>query len=260
MRKTKIVCTMGPSTDREDTLVEMIKAGMDAARLNFSHGNHEDHRRMLARVRRAAATVGRPVATLSDLCGPKIRLGCFADGQVELIDGTRVVLTPREILGDARLLPHAYGPLARDVEPGDPILLNDGLIRLRVEERSGEDVNCIVVVGGEVSNHKGMNLPTTTISSPALTAKDRQDLELAVELGLDYVALSFVRTADDVLETCKLAHGIPVIAKIEKPEAIENLAAILEAADGIMVPQFDTRRSPCSRNGSSKPPCPRPNR
>ena len=239
MRKVKIVCTLGPSTPDVSSLVKLIEAGMDGARLNFSHGTHEQHRRMFAMVREASQVTGKPVAILGDLCGPKIRIGEMVEGGAMLEDGALVRLTTEAVVGDAQRLPHCYPPLARDVSRGDPVLINDGLVELRVEEVEGNDVVCRVAVGGGVSTHKGMNLPATSVSSPALTDKDRKDLELAVHLGFDYVALSFVRTAEDVAEAKRLAGGIPVIAKLEKPEAIENLESILDAADAVMVARGD---------------------
>ncbi len=239
MRKVKIVCTLGPASSEPAVLEAMIRAGMDVARLNFSHGDHEGHRRTFAMVRQAAEKLGKPVAILADLCGPKIRLGKVEGGAFELQAGTHVVLVTRPVLGTPSMLSHSYLPLARDAKPGDPILINDGLVRLEVERVEGEDVVCLVVVGGPVGDRKGMNLPGTRTSVPALTEKDRVDLKLAVELVVEYVALSFVRSPDDIVQAKELSNGIPVIAKIEKPEAIENLDAILDVADGVMVARGD---------------------
>lgn len=239
MRKVKIVCTMGPSTASVDRLVEMIEAGMDVARINFSHGEYQGHREMFEMVREAARRTGKPVGILGDLCGPKIRVGKMTGGKVPLVPGAVVRLCTEDILGTPERIPHTYLPLAQDVKPGDPVLLNDGLFRLRVEAVEGRDVVCRVEAGGMLSDRKGMNLPGTRTSMPAITDKDRRDLEFAVGLKFDYLALSFVRSAQDVLEAKGLAQGIPVLAKIEKPEAIDDLEAILDAADGVMVARGD---------------------
>lgn len=239
MRKVKIVCTLGPASADPGVLEAMVRAGMDVARLNFSHGDHESHRRTFHMVRGAAEKVGKPVAVLGDLCGPKIRLGKVQGGAFDLKAGERTTLVTQAVLGTPDRLSHSYLPLARDVRPGDPILINDGLVRLEVERIAGEEVVCIVAVGGPVGDRKGINLPGTRTSVPALTHKDRLDLQLAIELGFEYVALSFVRSPDDILLTKSLAQGIPVIAKIEKPEAIENLQDILSVADGVMVARGD---------------------
>lgn len=239
MRKVKIVGTLGPSTEGVERLVEIIRAGLDAARLNFSHGDHESHMRMHRDLRAAEKKAGKPVAVIGDLCGPKLRIGRVKSGACELVEGGRVVLTARDVLGVAELLPHSYKALAEDVRTGDPVLINDGLIRLEVVSMKGGEVECSVKVGGTVSDHKGMNLPGTKISAPALSEKDRADIEFAKELGVDYLALSFVRSPEDIIEAKRLAPDTPVIAKIEKPEAIENLSAILDAADGAMVARGD---------------------
>ncbi len=239
MRKVKIVCTLGPSTTGIDRLVEMIEAGMDVARLNLSHGDHASHRRMYEDVREAARRVGRPVAVLLDLCGPKIRVGRMENGAVALEPGAEVVLTCEQVLGTPRRVPHSYLPLARDVKPGDPILLDDGLLELRVEAIAGGDVRCRVATGGTLKDKKGMNLPGSKLSTPALTEKDEQDLRFGLELGVDFFALSFVRSADDLRQAKALAGSTPVIAKIEKPEAVLLLDEVLEAADGAMVARGD---------------------
>jgi pyruvate kinase len=219
--------------------MELIRAGMDVARLNFSHGEHSFHKETYDAVREASRRAGKPVAILADLCGPKIRVGKFVDGGAELVDGSTVRLTPRAVPGTAALIPHTYAPLARDVKKGEPVLINDGLLRLEVTAKDGADVLCKVVNGGRISDRKGMNLPQTQTSTPALTVKDKKDLAFARKLGVDYVALSFVRCARDIVLTKKLAGSIPVIAKIEKPEAVDDLEAILDAADGAMVARGD---------------------
>ncbi len=239
MRKVKIVCTLGPSTAGVDRLVELIYAGMDVARLNFSHGDHEAHRKMYDDLRAASKKTGKPVAVLADLCGPKIRVGNMKNGAIPLAKGSKIILTAGDFEGTPERVSHSYPPLARDVRPGDPILLDDGLLELKVESIQGQDVHCEIMVNGTLKNHKGMNLPGTPLSTPALTEKDKQDLQFAKSLGVDYFALSFVRSPNDVLEAKVLAGGIPVIAKIEKPEATERLGAILDTADGAMVARGD---------------------
>jgi pyruvate kinase len=239
VRKAKIVCTLGPASSTPEIVEAMIRAGMDVARVNFSHGDAAGHAALVKVVRSAAATVGRPVAVLGDLCGPKIRVNQVAGGEAMLVPGSLVELVAGEFEGNASRLPHTYEALPSDVRPGDPVLINDGLLGLRVQKVVGDSVHCVVEVGGIVSSRKGMNLPATEISAPALTDKDRVDIALAQELDLDYLALSFVRTAEDVRETQALAQGIPVLAKIEKPEALTDLDEILAVADGIMVARGD---------------------
>lgn len=213
---------------------------MDCARLNFSHADHEWHARTAARVREAAARARRPLAILADLSGPKMRVGEIEGGSVQLIEGRRITLTTREVRGTADEVSVSYEALPREVGPGDCVLLDDGLLRLRVIQTDGTDVVCEVEVGGPLSDHKGINLPGVHLSTPALTDKDRVDLRFAVdELHVDYVALSFVRHPADVLQAKELAGDVPVIAKIEKPQAVERLEAIAEAADGVMVARGD---------------------
>lgn len=240
MKRTKIVCTLGPASSTDEMLDRLLAAGLDCARLNFSHGDHAGHAEMAKRVRAASQRAGRPIAILADLCGPKMRVGTFAEGQVTLVKGQEFVLTTRVVVGSVDEVSVTYEPLPNDVKPGDAILLDDGLLSLTVKSTTATDVITIVQDGGVLSNKKGLNLPGTTLSAPALTEKDKVDLAFAVnELHVDYVALSFVRTADDVRLAQKFAGQVPVIAKIEKPEAITNLDAILDQADGIMVARGD---------------------
>jgi pyruvate kinase len=240
VRRAKIVCTLGPATESREAIDALVEAGMDCARLNFSHGSHEAHRRVAGHVRDAAARARRPLAILADLSGPKIRIGRFADGCVELHEGARFTFTTETVEGDGERVSVSYGELPRDAKVGDPILLDDGLLRLRVVETTDTDVVCEVEAGGSLSDRKGLNLPGTALSAPALTEKDRADLAFAVEeLGVDYLALSFVRRPEDVQEAKALAGDVPVIAKIEKPEAIECLDAIADVADGVMVARGD---------------------
>jgi len=239
MRKVKIVCTLGPATAGVPRLVELIEAGMDVARLNFSHGDYDTHRKTYQELRAAARQAGRPITLFADLCGPKIRVGRMTNGQVQLEKGKSICLTTTEVLGTSERVSHTYLPLARDVKPGDPILLDDGLLQLQVESIKGDDVVCRVVDGGLLKDKKGMNLPGSALSVPALTEKDKKDIVFGRELGVDWFALSFVRTPQDVKEAKELAGGIPIIAKIEKPEAVSRLDQILDAADAVMVARGD---------------------
>jgi pyruvate kinase len=244
MRRTRIVATIGPASRSPEMLGRLIDAGVNVVRLNFSHGTHEDHLAVATSVRRLAAERGRSVALLQDLSGPKIRTGKVANGEIELQDGARIVITTDEaIVGSAERISTTYDPLPRDVAKGDKILLDDGNLELRVVSTAGEEVACEVVHGGPLKSNKGMNLPGVRLSTPALTEKDRRDLAFGVQQGVDYVALSFVRQAADV-EECKAlvrSHGgtTPVIAKIEKREAVNDLPQILEVTDGIMVARGD---------------------
>lgn len=241
MRRAKIVCTLGPATAGVERLSEMIAAGMDVARLNFSHGDYAAQRALYDDLRKAQAIARKPIAVIVDLCGPKIRIGRVANGAIELLAGQRVCLTPADELGTAARLPHSYPLLARDAKVGEAVLIDDGLVRLRITATdldSGE-VTAIVEIGGVVGDHKGMNLPQSALSVPALTEKDKADIAFARELGADYLALSFVRKASDILEAKALAGDIPLIAKIEKPEAVTNMEAILDVADAVMVARGD---------------------
>jgi pyruvate kinase len=243
-RRAKIVATLGPASRGLDRVRALVEAGMDVARLNFSHGTPEEHRAACAAVRAAAATTGRAVAVLADLQGPKIRLGTFAGGSAVLEAGREFVLTTDPVAGDAARAGTTYAALPRDVKPGDVVLLDDGNLRLEVLASDGRrEVRCRVIEGGAISDHKGINLPGVAISEPALTAKDREDLRLALELGADWVALSFVRGPEDaaVIRQAMIEAGgrLPVIAKLEKPEAVARLAAVIDAFDGLMVARGD---------------------
>jgi pyruvate kinase len=244
MRRTKIVATIGPATDTPERIRDMIAAGMDVARLNFSHGSHQDHARYIALVREAAREAGQPVALLQDLQGPKIRTGPLKDGlPVQLEDGQLLVITTEPIEGDAQRISTNYPHLPQDVAPGDRILLSDGLIEMRVVETGPTEVTCIVIHGNELRSRQGINLPGVRVSWPSVTPKDLEDLAFGVAQGVDYVAISFVRQAADVLQVKEALRAqsadTPVIAKLEKAEAVEALDAILEVADGIMVARGD---------------------
>jgi pyruvate kinase len=241
-RRTKIVATLGPASSDPASVRELLAAGVDVVRLNFSHGDHEGHAAAYRRVREAAAEAGRPVAVLGDLCGPKIRVGRLAAGQVELRSGETVTVTTRDVVGESALIPSQYAGLAADVSPGSRVLLSDGLMELQVTEVEDGEVRCLVVHGGILRDHKGINLPGTDVSAPALTDKDREDARFALSLGVDYLALSFVRRAEDLAELrAMLPQGsrTKLISKIEKPEAMENIEEIVAASDGIMVARGD---------------------
>jgi pyruvate kinase len=244
MRRTKIVATIGPASRDPRVLERLIRAGVDVLRLNFSHGTHEEHAQVVRAAREIETRLGRPLALLQDLSGPKIRTGRMAGGEVELRAGERVAITTDEsVVGTPELISTTYDTLPADVEEGSRILLDDGNLELRVLRTEAGRVEAEVVEGGPLRSHKGMNLPGVRMSVPALTEKDRRDLAFGLEQGVDYVALSFVREAADVEEIKglirSLDHDVPVIAKIEKPEAVENLAAILEVTDGVMVARGD---------------------
>ncbi|MFC9358094.1 pyruvate kinase [Rhodococcus sp. NPDC057014] len=242
-RRTKIVCTLGPATATGDRIRELVESGMDVARLNFSHGEHADHEENYKRVRAASDATGKAVGVLADLQGPKIRLGRFAEGRTTWANGEEVRITVDECEGTHDWVSTTYKQLAEDARPGDRLLVDDGKVGLVVSGVEGNDVICRVTEGGPVSNNKGVSLPGMNVSVPALSEKDIADLEFALALGVDFIALSFVRSPADV----ELVHAvmdrvgrrIPVIAKLEKPEAIDNLEAIVLAFDAVMVARGD---------------------
>jgi pyruvate kinase len=243
-RRAKIICTIGPSCNSEPVLRDLMLLGMDAARLNFSHGTHRDHARNIARLRSIAKQESRTICILQDLQGPKIRTGPLKDhSPVTLKSGARVTITPRDISGTSNLISTTFSSLAQEVRPDARILLSDGLIELRVVRVRGANVECEVVNGGVLGEHQGINLPGIALSIPALTSKDREDLEFGLEHGIDVVALSFVRSASDIRTAKQIitAHDsdVPVIAKLEKPQALDQLEEIFEAADGVMVARGD---------------------
>src|ERR687885_3003 len=233
MRRAKIVCTLGPA----------VEGRMDVARFNLSHGGYDEHRKRYLEVREASDAVGRAVGVLVDLQGPKIRLGRFADGPVELVDGAAFTITTRDVPGDVQMASTTYTGLPQDARVGDVILVDDGKVTLRVTQIEGEDVTTRVEVGGTVSNNKGLNLPGVAMSVPAMSEKDEADLRWALQLRADMIALSFVRSASDIDGVHKIMEEegvrLPVIAKIEKPQAVDNLEEIVRAFDGIMVARGD---------------------
>jgi pyruvate kinase len=243
MPKTKIVCTIGPSSSSVEGIRALIECGMNVARLNFSHGSHAEHLQKIDLIRKTAADLNRPVAILQDLCGPKIRIGKLPDPGIRLSAGQTVILTNQPADGHLNRLPISYAALPAEVKLDDRILLSDGLMELTVKSKTESDIFCEVITGGMLTSHKGINLPTGTLKAPSLTEKDLEDLAFGLAHGVDFVALSFVRTADDIAHIKsiieKQGKGTPVIAKIEKHEAVENIDAILAIADGIMVARGD---------------------
>ncbi|MBF2026107.1 MAG: pyruvate kinase [Oscillatoriales cyanobacterium C42_A2020_001] len=244
-RRTKIVATIGPATSSPDVLRALIEAGATTLRLNFSHGTHEDHQRNIRLIRQTSFELNQPVGILQDLQGPKIRLGRFENGSIVLKKGDRFVLTSNQMIGTQEMSCVTYDPLAEEVPEGATILLDDGRVEMRVEEvkRSAGELHCEVVVGGVLSNSKGVNFPGVYLSIKAMTDKDRKDLTFGLDQGIDWVALSFVRNPNDVLEIKELISAagkqVPVIVKIEKHEAIEEMDAILSISDGVMVARGD---------------------
>jgi pyruvate kinase len=243
-RRTKLIATVGPATRDPAMLQRMIRGGVDIFRLNLSHGSQDQHRQAYSAIREAAQAADAIVAILADLCGPKIRVGEFANGWIELETGQHVTVTTREILGGPGMIPCQYAQLGQDVKAGDHIRLDDGLLELAVDSvESGTEIYCTVVTGGILKDRKGMNLPGVNLSTPSLTEKDKSDAKFALDLGVDLFALSFVRKPEDVQDLRQLLADLgstsPIIAKIEKPQALECIAEILEQANGIMVARGD---------------------
>ena len=242
-RRGKIVCTLGPATGTDEMVKALVEAGMDVARLNFSHGDHSDHEAAYRRVRAASDALGRAVGILADLQGPKIRLGRFEESKTVWANGESVRITVEDCVGTHDRVSTTYKELAKDARPGDRLLVDDGKVALVVENVDGNDVVCTVTEGGPVSNNKGLSMPGMAVSVPALSDKDIEDLEFALKLGVDFIALSFVRSPADV----ELVHAVmdrvgrrvPVVAKLEKPEAVDNLEAIVLAFDAVMVARGD---------------------
>jgi len=243
MRKTKIVCTIGPATNSEEKIKELILAGMNVARLNFSHGEKKDHKETFNKIMKISEELKRPVAILQDLSGPKIRTGKVADPGISLIEGEEFILTTDDIIGEGNRVSVTYKTLPDEVKSGERILLADGVMELEVISVNKNDVICKVIIGGILTSSKGINLPGTSLKAPALTAKDRKDLEFGLSLDVDFVALSFVRKPEDIegIKTLIKSYGkdTPVIAKIEKYEAVKAIDSIITATDGLMVARGD---------------------
>lgn len=244
MRKTKIICTLGPATDSEDILKALVKEGMDVARLNFSHGTHEDQKRRLTTLRLLRERYGRPVAALLDTKGPEIRVGDFENGSIELQAGESFILTGREVIGSTSEVSITYPDLVGDIQVGERILIDDGLIEMEVTEIDGLDIHCLVKNGGMVSNHKGVNVPEVHLSMPYLSEKDKEDILFGIAEDVDYIAASFVRTAEDVRQIRNLLENngggmIKIMAKIENREGVDHIDEIIEASDAIMIARGD---------------------
>lgn len=242
-RRTKIIATIGPATDDPDSIRQLLASGANVFRLNMSHGDHDTHREAFNHIRRIATERNEPIAVFADLCGPKIRTGHFRDDGIQLVTGETVTVTTRDVMGEPGLIPSQYAALADDVRPGDRILLADGVLELQVDRIDDTEIQCHVIQGGRLGNHKGINLPGVAVSAPALTDKDRADAKFAMDLGVDYLALSFVRRHEDIEDLRELInagdHDTPIIAKIEKPEALQDMSNILAATDAIMIARGD---------------------
>jgi len=242
-RRTRIIATLGPATSSRRAIEQLLRAGVNVIRLNFSHGSHAEHRKVFNRVRQVAKKLDIHVAILVDLCGPKIRVGKFVGGSITLKPKQIVTVTTRDCIGEGSLIASRYLQLHRDITPGARILLDDGNLELKALSVEGRDVKCRVVAGGVLKENKGMNLPDSDLSVPALTKKDREDAKLAAELEADYLALSFVRSAADIRSLRshlkRLNSDIPIVAKIERPEAVEQIESIISQADAIMVARGD---------------------
>src|SRR5699024_2792180 len=243
MRRAKIVCTLGPATESPEMVQTLVDAGMDVARINRSHGDQEAHAEVIRRVREAAEASGRAVAVLVDLQGPKIRLGRFTEGKHYLAEGDTFTITTEDVAGTKELVSTTFKGLPEDVKPGDQILIDDGRVSVRVTDVTGPRVTTRVEVPGPVSNNKGLNLPGVAVNVPALSEKDEGDLRWGLQQGADFIALSFVRSAADYEDVAAImaeeGRTVPVVAKIEKPQAADNLAEIVDAFDGIMVARGD---------------------
>jgi len=242
-RRAKIVCTLGPSSDSYQKISAMVKSGMNVARLNFSHGTHEGHEKVIKIIRKVSKEQNKPIAILQDLQGPKIRILKFEKGYVELKRAHKFTLTTRNIEGNDKIVSVSYKSFAKDVNVGDIVLLDDGLLKLKVEKIRGQDIHCKVIFGGVLSNHKGLNLPGNILSISALTEKDKKDLRFGMKMNVDYVALSFVQKAEDIEQIKRIISrakkDIPVVAKIEKPQAVDAIEEIIQKTDVIMVARGD---------------------
>jgi len=243
MPKTKIICTIGPASGTPEIIARLVRLGMDVARLNFSHGSHLEHREKIDTIRAVSGELGKPVAILQDLGGPKIRVGEIGEPGIHLEPGQTFTLTSRVDTHGKHRVSVSYGNLPREVKPGDQILLADGMMELVVRQTDQTDIVCEVITGGVLTSRKGINVPTGTLLPDAMTEKDREDLRFGIGSGVDYVALSFVKTAGDIMAVKEIigeeGRQIPVIAKIEKHEALDHMEEIMEVADGIMVARGD---------------------
>ena len=245
MKKTKIVCTIGPASESKEKLKELFNSGLNVCRLNFSHGNHEEHKARIKNIKEAREELDLPIGLMLDTKGPEIRLGDFKDGTIDISEGDKFTFTTRDILGDKKIGPVKYEGLPGDVEKGSKILVDDGLVEFEVLEiTNGTEIKCVALNGGTLSNHKGVNVPNVKISLPAVTEKDKGDILFGIENGVDFVAASFVRKAADVLEIRRIleendADYIEIISKIENQEGVDNIDEILAASDGIMVARGD---------------------
>lgn len=244
MRNTKIVCTIGPSTDREEVLSKILLAGVNVLRLNFSHGNHEEHGKRISLIKKLREELGVPAPIMLDTKGPEIRLGEFDKGSVELLEGQKYIITIIDCLGDEKKASISHKGIVHDVEPGSRILIADGLVELEVKKVFDDDIECVVINGGEIGSKKGVNLPGSKVKLPAITGKDIEDIRFGVKNGIEFIAASFVRKAEDVLEIRKLlieygGSDVHIIAKIENREGLDNIDAIIEVSDGIMVARGD---------------------
>lgn len=243
MARAKIICTLGPATSSPEMVEGLIKNGMNVARINYSHGGHDDFRTLIETVRAVSAKLGQPVAILGDLCGPKIRIGELAEPEITLNAGANLVITTEDVVGDSARVSTTYDNFPSDVERGNRILIDDGRIELKVQDVRPDEVSAKVIIGGILKPHKGMNLPGVNVSAPAINNKDMADIEFSCREGIDYIALSFVRNPKDVVKTKRLianfGSDIPVIAKIEKDEAVKTFDHVLQEADGIMIARGD---------------------
>ncbi len=243
IRRTKIIATLGPVSSSYKKIEKLIRGGVSLFRINMSHGVHEEHAKVVKRIRKAAQQLDRHIGILMDLCGPKIRVGRFAEGEIMLLQNDEVIVSCEDVLGTDGLIPSQYPNLCRDMKTGERIFLDDGQLELKVREIRGNDLVCKVVFGGVLKDHKGMNLPDSDVSAESFTEKDQRDAELAIALGADFLALSFVRDSDEIINLKQFLHernaDIPIIAKIEKLEAVNNIDKILSEAYGIMVARGD---------------------
>ncbi|MDB9515733.1 pyruvate kinase [Roseofilum reptotaenium CS-1145] len=245
LSRTKVVATIGPASNKLEVLRELVQAGMRVARLNFSHGSYDDHAKVVSRLRQVSEELDIPVTLLQDLQGPKIRVGRFPEGELELIPGASVTLVPEtEYNGQEQTIPIDYPFLAEEAQSGAQVLLDDGLLELKIMSIQGNQVECKVMEGGILKNRKGVNLPSLSLRLPSMTEKDKQDLTFGLDQGIDWVSLSFVRSAEDIITLREFLHEheadhVQVMAKIEKPQAVENLEAIMQQCDGLMVARGD---------------------